>query len=254
MADLEIGQADGQEQQTTEPSIEDQAREMGWRPKEEFEGDGRQWVDAKEFVGRKPLFDKIHDQGRKLNELEKTLKATAQHVTKVGEIAYKRAVSELKNERKEAIESADVQRVQEIDNELKDLKDTVTKTEEDDGPPAEYKEWVGKNQWFETDSELYGFACSTFEALQKRNPNEPLGKTLKAVEAATKRAYPEKFGTTHVQQHNSVEGGTRPSNTKTGPGYADLNKDQKRVCDTFVRQGVMTRDAYVKSLVEIGEI
>lgn len=36
----------------TPPEVETQAREMGWRPKEEFRGDESKWVDAKTFVER----------------------------------------------------------------------------------------------------------------------------------------------------------------------------------------------------------
>ena len=35
---------------TTE--VEQAAREMGWRPKEEFRGDTAKWVDAETFVSR----------------------------------------------------------------------------------------------------------------------------------------------------------------------------------------------------------
>ena len=36
-----------------------QAREMGWRPKEEWEGEPEKWRDAKEFVERGELYGKI---------------------------------------------------------------------------------------------------------------------------------------------------------------------------------------------------
>lgn len=41
-----------QEQQQVSPEVDAQAREMGWRPKEEFKGADDKWVDAKTFVER----------------------------------------------------------------------------------------------------------------------------------------------------------------------------------------------------------
>ena len=43
-----------QAQHTPDP-IETRALEMGWRPKEEFDGNEEDFIDAKEFVRRKPL-------------------------------------------------------------------------------------------------------------------------------------------------------------------------------------------------------
>ena len=38
---------------------EGEAREMGWRPKEEWQGEPEKWRDAKEFVERGELYGKI---------------------------------------------------------------------------------------------------------------------------------------------------------------------------------------------------
>ena len=248
MSELENAPLEGE---VVPETIEDKARGMGWKPAEEFDGDKSVWVYAKEFVGRKPLFDKIHDQNRKLSEVEKTLKATAEHVKKVGEIAYKKAVADLQKERKLAVAQADVLAVHEIDDELEELKQTAAASNE---PPPEFTAWTEENEWFGKDPELFDFACATYDAHMKRNPGETdLKKVLDKVKEVTKRAYPEKFGNVKPV-HNSVEGGARPSSVKSGPSYSSLSSEQKRVCDTFVRSGVMTKEAYVKSLVEIGEL
>jgi hypothetical protein len=36
------------------------AARHGWKPLEEYEGDPDTWVDAKEFLGRAPLFERIN--------------------------------------------------------------------------------------------------------------------------------------------------------------------------------------------------
>ena len=54
-----------QEQPTLSP-IEEKAIQMGWRPKDQFEGDEEEFIDAKEFVRRQPLFDRIENQNKQL--------------------------------------------------------------------------------------------------------------------------------------------------------------------------------------------
>ena len=95
---LEQNQPTPQEQQpvvNTDP-YEDQAREQGWKPKEEFEGDPEKWRPAKEFVERGELFNKIDSMGKELKETRKALKMLQEHHAKVKEIEFKRAVEELK--------------------------------------------------------------------------------------------------------------------------------------------------------------
>src|SRR5574343_553334 len=90
------------ESQTTEtPAVtvdpfEEQAREQGWKPKEEYEGDPNKWKPAKEFVERGELFGKIDTLGRELKETKKALKMLQEHNAKIKETEYARAVSELK--------------------------------------------------------------------------------------------------------------------------------------------------------------
>jgi hypothetical protein len=256
MADIEdTGTQEGQPtetgQATTQDLHEEKALEWGWKPKDQFKGDPDTWVDAAEFVETRNPYTIIQRQSRELDTLKKTLNATANHVKKVGDVAYKRAIADLKKERVHAVERADADAVGEIDKEINELKQDNPA----DAVPPEFTEWVGNNAWFTKEPELYAFACASFDAQVKRNPDLGLTEVLETVTKATKRAYPEAFQPQTTRPTTStVEGGASPSNTKTGPSYGNLNAEQKRVCDTFVRSGVMTKEAYVKSLVEIGEL
>ena len=58
---------------------EEQAREQGWRPKEEFDGDESKWRPAKEFVERGELFGKIDSLGKELKDTKKALKMLQEH-------------------------------------------------------------------------------------------------------------------------------------------------------------------------------
>ena len=71
-------------------SYELQAREQGWKPKEEYEGDPEKWRPAKEFVERGELFGKIDTMGKELKETRKALKMLQEHHSKVKETEFKR--------------------------------------------------------------------------------------------------------------------------------------------------------------------
>ncbi len=238
-----------------EVDIETRAASMGWKPKDQL-ADDKEFVDAKEFIARKPLFDKIRAQNEKIHDVEKTLKDTSAHVLKVQELAYKKAMSDLQKDRAVAIKEADIDRVQEIDAELSELHNDKPEP----APPPEYLAWEGENKWFKEDEELFAFACANFAAQMKRTPNANVAKVLELVSKATKRAYPEKFESEnpHIESEKphipNIEGGSKPVNHAKQPSYSSLNENQKRVCDNFVKLKIMTRDDYIKSLVEIGEI
>ena len=101
---LENNTPDNTEQKPVEYSkIELEAMEMGWRPKEEFNGEEDDFIDAKEFVRRKPLFDKIDSTTRELKQFKKAFDALKGHYTAVHGSAYQQALANLKMTRKQAI-------------------------------------------------------------------------------------------------------------------------------------------------------
>ena len=77
-------------------SIEDRAREQGWKPKEEYEGDPSKWVSAETFVAKGELIDRIEALGKKLKDSEKTINLLKEHHARVKESEFKNAVAFLK--------------------------------------------------------------------------------------------------------------------------------------------------------------
>ena len=96
--------------------IEQRALDMGWRPREEFQGSDDDFIDAKEFVRRKPLFDKIEHSSKEIKELRKAFNALTEHYTKVKETEYNRALSSLKAARREAMTNGDGERFDVLDD------------------------------------------------------------------------------------------------------------------------------------------
>lgn len=233
---------------------EEAARNKGWRPKEEFEGDESTWVGAEEFLKREPLFDRIKKQTSELKELKKTIDAMAVHYKKNVEAEVAKRISDLKSQRREAIQVGDVDKVEEIDkaiDEQKQIKeDTPTKQEIN----PEIASWVSKNTWFDSEPECQEFAIA-YSKLQMEK-GKSLTDSLEATEKAVKKAFPEKF-TKNLERQKAPPAVESPAQVKTTDKHSTsrLNKEQRLVYDQMVtRYKVVTHDEFMKSLEEQGEL
>lgn len=229
------------------------AREKGWKPKEEYDGDSEGWIGAEEFVKRQPLFDKIKVQSKKLKELERTVEAMAKHYQVNIQQAKEKAISELKEQRKEAIELGDSAAVDQIDHKI----DMVKQTPDPELPAKtlapEIEQFVDEQRdWFNKDDEMTAFAVSYNEAYLKRHPGS-LGDSLKETLKAVKKAFPEKFANQKRTAPPPVESGGAPTGGNSKYSIGRLNKEQKLVYEQLVKvHKQMTHDDYFKSLESAG--
>lgn len=233
--------------------VELEAIAKGWKPEAEFDGPKGAWIDAKEFLQREPLFDRIKSQSKELKGLKKTIEAmTSQFQTQVNAQVQLR-LSELKAAKKEAIEAGDVAQVDKIDTEIESTKLSVKQ----DVPqiPDEVSEWIDKNPWFKTDKELNAFAIAHNRTYIENHPGDVLG-SLEATAKAVRKAFPEKFETTPKAAPSPVAS-AQPKDADGGGKYnmARLSDDQKLVYNQMVkRNGILSHDEFFKGLEEIGEL
>jgi hypothetical protein len=243
------------EQATTEQvpdTFTEKAKSAGWRPLEEFEGDPEQWVDAKEFVKRAPLYEKNHKLKKEVNELRTTLHEVKGHISKVSEAAYNKAVRDLMAQRDQAIDDGDRDQVKEIDKAIKEAEGI--KVPANNVHPA-IKEWEDENgKWFYADQEISGFGLSYAQNYLNNHPQDFEG-AMKAMDSALRKAYPDKFEKPAEKRTApaAVESGGRSGGAKTYT-KSDLNDEQRSVMNRFVRQGVMTEEQYIKDLADSGVI
>ena len=246
------------EAQAPDP-VETAAREQGWKPKEEYTGKPGTWRDAKEFLDRAPLYEKIKAQSTELKGIKKTVDAMAKHFTANVNHAVAERIAALKVERREAIEGGDVDRVEKLDKAIEEQK-----TVRADIPTApeiapEVSAWVKDNPWYTKDQELHDFALAYNDSYLKRNPGDLEG-SLTATVTATKKAFPEKFPADKKTEPAAsaaptVEGGTAPSRKSTEFSVSRLSADQKLVYEQIVKKhGVVTHDQFFKDLQAIGEL
>ena len=234
-------------------TAEDSARAKGWRPKEEYVGDG-DWVDAEEFLRRKPFFDKMSQQRQEIKRLQRTVESMATHYHKSVAAAVDKAVKNLKVERREAIELGDADRVDAIDAEIAYQQQQMAAQPANTVAP-EIVDWVAENPWFNNDSDMRSFAVAFNENYLKANPNDiaaSLDKTL----AAVKKAFPEKFEQPvrkPIAPASPVESGA----VAHKPAKYDVNRltsEQKAAYNAYVKQHkIMSHDEFFQGLEVIGD-
>ena len=231
----------------TDP-YEDQAREQGWRPKEEFEGDPEKWKPAKEFVERGELFGKIDGLGKELKETRKALKMLQEHHTKVKEVEYKRAVDELKALQKRHLEEGNSDGYLEASELLTDLKaeqkarEAVSAAQPAQTDPR-FSSWIDANPWYTKDPDMREYADVVGLGYANKHPGIDPEDVLKYVSVQVKSFFKDKFKNPNRERPSAVEGNSTP--TASNKSSFELTDDERRVMNTFVRAGVMTKDEYV---------
>lgn len=242
------------EQIETEVSpIETRARELGWRPKDEFDGNDDNFVDAKEFVQRQPLFEKIEHQSRELKNVKKTLDALKGHYTQVREVEYQRALAALQASKAEAINEADGQRAVAIDAQIDRAKDEFQRIRQNEvqateNDPAEFVSWKAKNAWYEKDESMRILADAYGSKLAKGGMSPP--EVLEAVAKKVKAEFPHKF--VNSNKANAPDVGVSTGNGRSSSeDRFELSDVERKVMNTLVSSGQMTKEQYIKDLKAI---
>ena len=79
------------------------------------------------------------------------------------------------------------------------------------------------------------------------NPSLKGKPFLKEVERQLKEEFPHKFQNQRQNAPAAVHGGESKGGAKpNGKGYRDLPPEAKQMCDSFVKQGLLTKEQYVK--------
>jgi hypothetical protein len=246
------------------PDYESAARAEGWRPKEELgpDFDPAKFIGAEEFIKRKPLFDTLKDQKKEIRELKKTIESVVAFSEKNAQLATKRAIAELKVQRKEAIKAGDADAVETLDTTIKEHEKVVEdKGQEKPSVAPEIVEWTKTNDWFNKDMELQDFAVAYCASYTKAHPAEGMDKALEMTARATKRAFPDsqyfkekvvkREDPPVVETHKGDGGG----DSKKKYTVDRLNAEQKLAYKAYVKDAkMMTHDQYFQKLEEINAL
>lgn len=240
---------------SSDHEIESKAREMGWRPKEEFKGDPEKWVDAATYYKRGiEVLPIVKAEAASLRAELARVKQQANDYAQVVERAAQREIDDLKRQlkdaqevRKAAVKEGDGEAFEASEAEIKDLEgkiaqaSTSTKPSPDNDLKARWDTWLSENQWFVQDPELQALANSIaigndpeVRALAGKNAGEEfwnlVGRKAKALKARMDGA----------DDGRSRPGPSRGTHGNPGPtparrSYENLDPEFKKTCDRMYK-------------------
>jgi hypothetical protein len=232
--------------------VEQEARESGWVPKEEYTGEEHKWVDAGEFLRRGELFKKIESQSKELKDVKNALGELKKLQSNIREQEYKRALESLKHQRKTALQEGDVDAVVAAEEQIELVKQEQAsfQTETSKAPEAhpEFVAWSERNSWYASSAPMRAFADAVGRELAAAG-NSP-SEVLRKVEAEVRKEFPNKFQNPNRSKPGAVES-SAGTGTASSKSFA-LTDEERRVGNTFIRQGVFKNmDEYVAELKKV---
>lgn len=260
-----------QDQIVETSQAEKEARLMGWVPKEEFR-DGDHWVDAEAFVKRgkeinpilrknnELLLKKLDESQKEIAEVKKVAKEFEKFQKENAErkvLELETQLKDLKEQKKTAISQMDGEQVVAIDEAIDAIKEeqmeakkAPVKEEPASSAPKTFDpvitQWMSENEWFTSDSKMTRVADAIGADLSMNRPDLKGKAFFDELDKELADILPSKYKKT--PRASPVEGNTsgtsRPSGSKK-QSYENLPEDAKAACNKFVKQGFMTREAYV---------
>jgi hypothetical protein len=260
-------------EESAQPTVEDIAKDLGWKSQDEFQGNDETYVDPATYIRRskdiqQSMSQHLKDNRRKMDQMERGISDLHNHyeqVSKAQIAKQQKEIVRLRKEKREAIEEGDADRVDEIESEMLDKYDSMDASqpipampEPDPRDVDEFDGWRSKNDWYKVkggdgDQDMTAYAdklanLPEYDAL-------PYQRKLATVTELVKKAFPDKFqGTAQSRPtSNSVEA-PRGAPGKRVFSKRDLSSDQQSIMSNFVKRGIMTEKQYIADLAEIGEL
>jgi len=270
---LEPSEAPEDSEQPRELSQDESlAANHGWTPKEEWEGDPDEWVTAKEFNRRGELFSRIAKYGAENREMKESLKKLFNHNRTLFDAGYKKALSDLKDQRAEAIEEGDTKKLVTIEDEMDNLKDEHKRAIDEfdnsmtigDGQTAPneqqavvFSQWSDANTWYGRNADLTriadNIAMSMVESSKASGANVDYGRLLSQVAREVRQNNPEYF--VREGKTSAVEGSSRTVSTRKVGGsgrysMSNIPTEEREIARTIMDSTGMKEEEYVKQYME----
>ena len=273
------GKADPAETSTAEPNLataaaaasESAASLKGWVPKDKYTGDPAKWVDARTFIDRGDRFNQ--NLQRQVQQLQTQLagfegtktafKKFHEETLAAKDVELKAAISELRLQRSQAIREGDDEGAIQLEDRIDLLKDQRKSVKElpAETAPAQHGpnpsdpvllEWIADgNAWFQDDTALRDYAITVGEGLLKSGVTDRGRKFLDMVATKMAEEFPRRFKAAAVPstRQNPVEGGANKHTGNNGGSKteADLPDEDRALMKQFIKEGYVTKDAFLKS-------
>jgi len=230
-------------------AIEQEAYQKGWRPQEEFIGNEDQWIDAKSYLERKKLYDKLSASHKTIKNLEKSIEFLTKSFQKQQEKSYQTDLSSLEAQRLEAVQNGDLATFQRLDHQIRQFQDNyknerqyMPEPSENSVDPLIQKFEQDNSDWYKKDDDMTMFAQQySNEIATKYGNTMSLPAQLESIQAAVHARFPDYFSNrptigrtggrvSPVRAAPSPVSRTPIQNkVHTPQGFADLPKEAKTV-------------------------
>lgn len=221
-----------EEEVKVNPDIEE-ATKLGWKLEEDYEGE-EHWVDAGEFLRRKPLFDAIQKSNKKSKKLQEKMDYLVEEFNKQQKAGYDRAMKDIAMAKEEAVELGDTHRYKE----LVQKEQTVAPVPITPIVDPEFEKFQDDNDWYDVDMQRTRYADGVGNAIKKENPNISNKDLFIQVVKEVKEAFPAKFSNPNRKKESPVtttSTQSNKSNSKVNKTKYDLPKDARTVYDNIVK-------------------
>lgn len=254
-------------------SVEELATQLGWRADHQ----GEDKVDAATYILRsREIQDTMRDHNKdlknQLSTVQSSIEALKVHNEKVYRADVRRMeneIAELKKQKRDAVELADVDKVDEIDQKIEGIQQDIKDNEVQETPSANpvYDEWVKDNDWYLTNDEMAAYA----DNVAQQYAGAPLERVYNLVRQRVAEVWPEKFEAPakpelpadsvppKEEKKDPPQGPPSPveSGSKRAPAAtftkADLTQDQLQIMRQFVGSGIMTEEQYISDIAKLQE-
>lgn len=231
--------------------IEAVARDIGWKPPEEYNGPGEP-KSAEEFI--KAGRDISAGYKAKLNSLEQQMSAMSRTSAAILEQQVQERVSKLTADYNAAVEDGDAKRAFDLSQQIIKAEQTPS-TLAPSGPPPEAQEFAERNAgWFNKPGFEYFTAKAVSICNDLAGKGYPPSVQLQNAENVLRQEAPQLFKAQANGFAKPAPGVHAPASRGAPPpsnrakGFSDMPKPAQDVAKSLVEQGTLPNvDAYVKN-------
>ncbi len=245
-----VDQAATQEAAKEYTPIQLKAIEQGWKPKDQYEGDEENFIDAPEFVRRGELFDKISEQSRELKAVKQALHEFKSNQSKARAADLERAQKNLKQSARQAILDGDPERAFAIEDQLEHVRSERERIEREAAQPAvqelnpEFVAWESQNKWYTNNKTMRAVADQL--GFELASQGLPPSEVLKRVAQEVRKEFAHKFSNPKAERPSAVAGSSRSGTRQEAD--MELSEIERAVMKKVVASGAMTEAEYKKEL------
>lgn len=226
-------------------TVEDFAKERGWRPKDEYAGDPDQWRDAETFVA----FGL--DRNRDLSRDVKTLRETTDRMARTQADIIQQNIDKVRQEERArweskhriAVEEGDASSAFEAVEKIAELAQPAPRHPETD---PTVQSFISENAWFNADPAAQAVAVTVCDAAARRGAS--VAEQLKEAREAVHKRFPE-YAPAAPKPAAAVAAPASRSGPAAGrkKGFGDLPSDAQQVARTLKARGLVSSvDSYAE--------